>query len=131
MTPATSLVISAALTFITLLVASLSRANAWTPAGFVVAFGNRDNLPEPSPFAARADRTAKNQLENLLLFAVLLAAASWAHVADSALATYCALFVYARIAYVLVYWVGIKYLRTLVWAISIAALFRIGNLVLA
>lgn len=131
MTPTTSFVSSAALSFVMLVVASLARARAWTPAGMRVAFGNRDDVPAPSPFAARADRAAKNMLESLLLFAALLQAASWAHVDDSALAQPCAIFVYARIAFALVYWAGIKYLRTLVWTVGIAALFMIGRLALA
>jgi uncharacterized MAPEG superfamily protein len=131
MTPSTSLVVSAILTFIMLLVASLARAKAWTPSGFILALGNRDNIPEPTPFAARADRAAKNMLESLVLFVALLLAASWAHVADSALAQPCAIFVYARIVFAFVYWAGIKYLRTLVWVVSITGLSAIARLVLA
>jgi uncharacterized MAPEG superfamily protein len=130
MTPALSLVVSAGLTFVMLLVASLSRARAWSPAGLRVAFGNRDDVPEPTAFAARADRAAKNMLEGLLLFAVLLTAAGWAEVPESALALPCGLFVVGRVVYAPLYWVGVKYVRTLAWAISIAGLFRIAALVL-
>lgn len=131
MTPSTSLVVSAVLTFVMLLVASLARAKAWTLSGFILALGNRDNVPEPTPFAARADRASKNMLEGLVLFAALLLAASSAHVADSALAQPCAIFVYARVAYALVYWAGIKYLRTIVWAVSITGLSAIARLTLS
>ena len=45
---------SAILTFVIVLVASLIRARARTPAGMAVAFGNRDNLPQATPLAGRA-----------------------------------------------------------------------------
>ena len=47
---------SAILTFVMVLVASLIRARAWTPAGLLIAFSNRDNLPEATPLAGRAER---------------------------------------------------------------------------
>jgi uncharacterized MAPEG superfamily protein len=40
-----------------------------------IGFGNRDNLPEPTPLAARADRAARNMLENLVLFVAAIVAA--------------------------------------------------------
>lgn len=130
MTPSVSLVISAGLTFFMLMVASLARARAWTPAGLKVALGNRDDVPEPSPFAARADRAARNMLESLALLAALLTAAVWADVPDADLAGPCALFVYGRLVYAPLYWGGVKYLRTAAWAVSIAGLFRIAQTML-
>jgi uncharacterized MAPEG superfamily protein len=127
MTPAISLIVSAVLTFVMLLVASLSRAQAWTPAGLKVAFGNRDDVPQPSPFAARADRAARNMLEGLALLTALLTAAAWAHVPDAAISGPCAIFVYARLLYAPLYWAGVKYLRTAVWTVSIICLSRIAQ----
>jgi uncharacterized MAPEG superfamily protein len=131
MTPATSLIASAGLTFGMLLVASLARSRGWTPSGLKIAFGNRDDLPEASPFVGRAERAARNMVENLVLFAALLTAAAWVHVPDAELASPCAIFVYARLLYAPLYWVGVKYLRTAVWTVSIVALFNIARLVLA
>lgn len=130
MTPTVSLVISAGLTWVMLIVASLARARAWTPAGLKIAFGNRDDVPEPSPFAARADRAARNTLENLALLAALLTAAVWADVPDADLAGPCALFVYGRLIYAPLYWAGIKYLRTVAWTVSIIGLVRIAQTML-
>ena len=108
MTPSISLIISACLTLIMLMVASLARARAWTPEGFKIALGNRDDVPQPSPFAA------------------LLTAAGWADVPDAELLKPCALFVYGRLVYAPLYWAGIKYLRTVAWAVSIGGLIRIA-----
>src|SRR5688500_15938212 len=66
---------SALLTWIMLLVASALRTRSWTPAGIRIAFGNREELPKRTALAGRADRAAKNMIENFVLFAALLLAA--------------------------------------------------------
>jgi uncharacterized MAPEG superfamily protein len=126
MTDVHYLVGAAGLTWIMLLSASLLRARGWTPAGLVTAFGNRDALGEPSPVAARADRAAKNMLENLVLFATLVLAARSAG-ADAATTTgACAIFVGARVVYFAVYLAGIPYVRTAVWGVSLVGLVQLG-----
>ena len=67
----TLVVYMAIVTWLTSLVASLIRAKGWTPAGTKIALGNRDNLPEATPLAGRAQRTAANTLENFILFAAI------------------------------------------------------------
>jgi uncharacterized MAPEG superfamily protein len=107
-----------------LIAASLLRARSWTPAGAKVAFGNRDHVPEPSPLAGRADRAARNMLEGLLLFTALVAAVRLG--GKPAPGGAAALFFWTRLAYFGVYLAGIPYLRTLVWAGSVAALAQIA-----
>jgi uncharacterized MAPEG superfamily protein len=63
---------SALLTWIMLIVASALRTKTWTLQGIRLGFGNRDDLPEPSPMAARAHRAAMNMLENFVLFIAVL-----------------------------------------------------------
>jgi len=123
MTKTLTLVIYMAIaTWLLILVASLIRAKAWTPAGLKIAFGNRDNLTEPTAFAGRAERTARNTLENFVLFAAI---ALVAHAADSGsqrVALGAEIFFWARLVYVPVYYIGLTYLRTAVWLIGIAGL---------
>ncbi len=110
------LLASTILCWLMLLAASLYRARGWTAAGMRIAFGNRDNLPEPTPMAGRADRAAKNMLENLLLFAVLLLAAHAAGKgSDPRLVSGAQWFFWARLAYAPIYWAGVAYLRTVTW----------------
>jgi uncharacterized MAPEG superfamily protein len=116
---------SAVLTWVMLLAASLIRARGWTPSGFLLAAGNRDNLPDATPLAARADRAAKNMLENLVLFAVVVLVARLGGVAPADVATGAAVFFWARLAYFFVYLAGIPFLRTAVWAVSITGLIMI------
>ena len=67
MTPLLSLVVYMAIvTWASLLAASLIRAG-----GMMLATGNRDDLPVPSPLAGRADRAARNTAHNFMLFAAL------------------------------------------------------------
>jgi uncharacterized MAPEG superfamily protein len=118
------LALCALLAWFQLVFASLLRSRSWTPAGMLVAFGNRDEVLEPSPVAGRADRAARNMLEGLLLFSALLAAVRLGD--KPAPAGAAALFFWARLAYFAVYLAGVRYLRTLVWIASVVALGQIA-----
>ena len=116
------LVCMAVFTWIVLMLASLSRAKAWTPRGMLLALGNRADMPEPSAPAARLDRASRNTLENFLLFAALVLAAHAAGTSSSQVTLGAQLFVWSRVAFVVIYWAGIPYLRTLAWGIGVAGL---------
>ena len=112
----------AILTWLLILVASLIRARAWTPQGLMAAFGNRENLAPATVFAGRAVRTADNTLENFVLFAAvaLLAHASGNDNERSTLGA--EIFFWARVAYVPIYYAGLPFVRTGVWAVAIVGL---------
>jgi uncharacterized MAPEG superfamily protein len=112
----------AVVTWLTLLAASLVRVKGWTLAGTLLAFGNRDDLPQPSPLAGRAERTARNTLENFVLFAAIALVAQAAAAPSPRVLLGAQVFFWSRIAYIPVYYAGIKYLRTAVWAASIVGL---------
>ena len=132
MTPALKwLLYSVALTWLMLLMASLARTHGWTVPGMRLAFGNRDDLPEPTPLAARAERAARNMVENLVLFAALVLAAHAAARVDARVALGAEMFFWARLAYAPLYWAGVHYLRTLAWAIGVAGMGLIALALLA
>ena len=108
----------AIVTWLTLLAASLIRAKGWTPAGMKIALGNRDHLPETTPLAGRAQRTASNTLENFVLFAAVALVAQLAGSTNPRIETGAQMFFWARVVYIPVYYVGIVYLRTIVWLIG-------------
>ena len=112
----------ACLTWVLIVVASVIRVRAWTPSGMLLDFGNRENLPAPSPLAGRADRTAHNMLENFVLFAALALVAQAAGATSPRVILGAEIFCWARLVYVAVYYAGIPYLRTAVWTVSIAGL---------
>lgn len=111
------------LTWLALLGASLALTRGWTLTGMRLAFGNRDDLPPASPLAGRAERAARNTLENFVLFAVLalVALAAGAGASPRVLAG-AELFFWSRLVYLAVYWAGIRYLRTAVWAVGVGGL---------
>lgn len=84
--------------------------------------GNRDNMPEIVGWAGRAARAHRNLLENLILFTILVLALSRAGVSNEASRLGAQLFFYGRIAHAAIYIVGIPWVRTAAWAVSIVGL---------
>jgi uncharacterized MAPEG superfamily protein len=102
-----------------------------TGGSFGLAFGNRADLAEPTPLAARAERAARNLLENLVLFTALVLAAQGAGVGGTSRVVLGArLFFWARVAYFPVYLAGITYLRTALWAVGVAGMALIASAIL-
>jgi uncharacterized MAPEG superfamily protein len=102
-------------TWLSLLVASLIRAKGWTPAGFLLALGNRDSMPDPGAFAGRVTRASVNTLEAFLLFAPLALVAHAVAAANPQVLLGAQIFFWSRLAYLLIYAAGLAYVRTLVW----------------
>jgi uncharacterized MAPEG superfamily protein len=123
MTPLLHLVLGmAVVTWLLILVASLVGARAWTLAGLMAAFGNREAAAAPSAFAGRAERTARNTLENFVLFAALALVAHAAQPGNAQVLQGALVFVWARLAYIPVYYLGLRFVRTAVWLVSIVGL---------
>jgi uncharacterized MAPEG superfamily protein len=115
-------VYSAILTWAMLYAAAIIRTRAWTPVGLKTALGNRDDLVSISPLAFRADQTAQNTLEGFVLFAALALTVQSAGVITDRTELGANLFFWARIAYIPIYLIGIAYLRTAIWIVSIIGL---------
>jgi uncharacterized MAPEG superfamily protein len=113
------LVFSALLAWLMIMVAAELHTPTWTSSGAKLAFGNRDHMPERSTLAARADRAAKNMVENLVVFVALFAAARFAG-GSAKLGS--EIFFFARLAYFGLYLAGVVYARTLAWAVSLFGL---------
>ncbi|HVI88269.1 MAG TPA: MAPEG family protein [Dongiaceae bacterium] len=118
----TYLVWSVALCVVQMLIA----VNAILPqVGLPMVAGNRDKMPALEGLAGRALRAHYNMLENLPLFIALILVAQVAGRSNSTTALGAELFFYARLVHAIIYLVGIPYLRTLVWAVSMAGLVMI------
>lgn len=123
MTSTLTLVIyMAVLTWLTLLAASLIRAKGWTLPGTMIAMGNRDKMPEATPLAGRAERTARNTLEGFVLFTAIALVAHVAGATSPKVAMGATIFFWSRVLYVPIYYAGITYLRTAVWFVGIVGL---------
>jgi uncharacterized MAPEG superfamily protein len=117
---------SAVLTWVMLMTASFLRFRWWTPKGMALACSNRQDVPDPRAVAARADRAAKNMLENFVLFAALVLVARVGGVPGARLELGAGLFFWARVAYFAVYLAGVPYLRTAIWSVSVAGMGMIA-----
>ena len=118
---------SAVLPWLMLYAAAVLRTTrAWSPTGLKIAFGNRDNVPHVSPLAFRADQTAQNTLEGFILFAPLVITAHVAGLSNAQTELGAAVFFWARVAYIPVYLIGIAYLRTAIWLVSIVSMGMIA-----
>jgi uncharacterized MAPEG superfamily protein len=121
------LLAAAVLTWASLLLASVLRSRSWTPEGMKLGFGNREVMPEPSPLAGRAERAARNTLDNLVLFVAAFAAARLAGAPPERIVAGAHLFVWARCLYLAVYIAGVPYLRTIVYAASVLGIAWVGS----
>jgi uncharacterized MAPEG superfamily protein len=116
------LVWSVALTFAHCLVAV---AGATLQVGLPTLAGNREGLPAMTGWAGRAERAHRNMLQSLVLFAALVLVAQATGKLDATTALGAQLFFWARLAYAVVYIIGVPWLRTLVWLASIIGLVMI------
>ena len=125
MNDTTALALSALLTWVMLIVAATLRHKGWTPRGLIVVLGNRDVPPESAPLVGRADRAARNMLENLALFTALVVAVHFSGQAGAQSRLGASLFFWSRLAYFPVYLAGIPYLRTAIWGVAIVGMAMI------
>jgi len=116
------LVWSVALAFVQCLVAV---TGATLQVGLPMLAGNREGMPPLTGWAGRAQRAHHNMLESLVLFAALVLACVISNKSNSVTLLGAQIFLWARLAYAFVYVIGIPWLRTGVWAVSVAGLIVI------
>ena len=115
------------LTFAEVLVAVLA---AQAQVGLGMLAGNREGLPTLTGFAGRSRRAHRNMLESLSLFIGLVLIAQIAGKASEATLLGAQLFFWGRLAHWLLYIIGIPWLRTIAWLVSVIGLIVIfGQLV--
>ncbi|HZT27661.1 MAG TPA: MAPEG family protein [Pseudolabrys sp.] len=74
-----------------------------------------------SPWAQRLKNAHTNAVENLVIFAALVLTLNVMHHSTQSTILACAVYFWARLAHVIVYWAGIPVLRTLAFAVGFAA----------
>lgn len=93
--------------------------------GLPMLAGNREGLPEIKGWGGRAARAHRNMLENLVLFAALVLVAVAAGRTNAMTLLGAQIFVWARLVYAGVYILGLPWVRTAVWGVSVAGLVLI------
>ena len=117
------LVWSAVLTFVLVLIAA---SGAQLQVGLEKLAGNREDLPEMTGWAGRAQRAHRNMLENLILFAILVLVAQAAGVRNGMTLLGAQLFFWGRVAHAALYVAGIPWARTAAWGVSVIGLILIA-----
>ena len=117
------LLFSVVLTFVQVLIAA---AAANQVVGLTTLAGNRDDLPVMPGFAGRAKRAHLNMLENMVLFSALVLIAVVAQKTNAMTALGAMIFFWARLLYAVIYLIGIPWLRTLAWAVSVIGMVMIA-----
>jgi len=89
--------------------------------------GPRDSeVAPPSPLAGRLLRAQHNLFETLPLFAAAVLTAVVAQKDGSALTLWgCRLYVWGRVVYVPLYGLGVPFVRSLVWIVSLVGLLMV------
>ncbi len=109
------------LTFVAILLGAILRNREWTAEGLKAGLSNRDQLPTATALGGRAERAANNTKEGFLLFLPLVLVAHVSgHGAEALLGAQ--VFFWSRVVYLPVYLVGITYLRSAIWGVSVAGL---------
>jgi len=118
----TILVWTVALAFVQVLIAV---QGAMMQVGLMTLVQNRERFPELTGWAGRAYRAHRNMIENLVLFAALVLAAVAAGRTDNMTLVGAQLFLWARVAHAIVYVLGLPWLRTALWAVSVLGMILI------
>jgi len=117
------LLLSVILCFVQMLVAA---TGANTQVGLPALAGNREGLAEMVGWAGRARRAHLNMIENLVLFAALVLITAISGKANATTAMGAMIFFWARLAYAVIYLIGIPWLRTLAWFVSVIGMVMIA-----
>jgi len=113
---------SVALAFIQMLVAV---SGCILQVGLPKLAGSREGLAPMTGGVGRSQRAHLNMLENLVLFAPLVLIADIANRNNAVTGLGAQIFFWARLVYAIVYIIGIPWLRTTVWGISVVGLVMI------
>ena len=116
------LLFSVILTFVQMLVA-VTFANF--AVGLPALAGNREGLGDLPGIGGRARRAHLNMLENIVLFATLVLIAAVAGKANATTAMGAMIFFWARLIYAVVYLIGVPWLRTIAWTVSVVGMIMI------
>src|SRR5471032_3565476 len=111
------------LTFVQVLIAAASANQA---VGLPTLAGNREGMGELTGFAGRARRAHLNMIENMVLFTALVLVAVVAKKSNGMTEMGALVFFWARLVYAVIYLLGLPWLRTVAWAVSVVGMIMIA-----
>ena len=110
---------------LTVVLAVIGATGAMLQVGLPMLAGNRENMPEITGWAGRAMRAHRNMLENLVLFAIVVLVAKAIGVSNGMTVLGAEVFVAGRVAHAVLYIIGVPWLRTAAFAVSLVGLAMI------
>jgi uncharacterized MAPEG superfamily protein len=93
--------------------------------GLVNAVGYPENPAPLAAWAARLKKAHYNAIENLVIFAAVVLVLNAAQVSNDTTVLSCTVYFWARLAHMVVYALGIPWLRTLSFAASWVCIFAL------
>ena len=98
--------------------------------GFGWGLGSRDEAKSKTALQGRAARTVANHIESMCIFVPLALVVIIADLASPLTAWGAGLYIVGRIAYAPLYLLGVPYLRSAAWAVSVTGILLIGYVAL-
>ena len=94
--------------------------------GLLWGLGNRDEGGDSTALQARIGRTVANHIEGMLIFIPLALVAVLADLSSSLTVMGATVYLIGRVMYAPIYMIGIPYLRTLAWTVSVIGVLILG-----
>lgn len=94
--------------------------------GLSAAVGNRDSVKPMAAWAERCKRAHLNAVENLPVFAALVLVAHAISMDNHTVGISAAVYFWMRVLHYIVYWIGLAWIRTIVWTIGWISLLVIA-----
>jgi len=98
--------------------------------GIIPLIGSRDSLKDDNVVIGRAKRANQNMIEALVIFTPLVLVAAQTNSLNATTALGAALFFWGRAAFAPLYWIGVAWLRTLVWFVSVIGILMVASQIL-
>ena len=119
----TYLALAALLMFVQIVFQALNTIPAH---GLKFLVGPRDGIEDKTVMSGRARRANANLIEGLAMFTPLVLIAHVTGENSTLTATGAALFFWGRVVFAITYWLGVPWVRTLAWGVSILGIFAIA-----
>jgi len=110
---------------LTLALSMLSMVGASQQVGGATLAGNREGMPEITGWAGRCIRAHRNMVENIGIFAILVLTAKVAGISNAMTVLGAQLFFFARVGFAIAYILGVPYLRSVIYVVSVTGMVLI------
>ncbi|NQY40149.1 MAG: MAPEG family protein [Henriciella sp.] len=94
--------------------------------GFAWGLGNRDEAREKTELQLRTARTVANHIEGMMVFIPLALIVAMSDLSSTLTTWGAGLYLLGRVLFAPLYLIGVPYLRSLVWGVSLVGIIMLG-----